>query len=177
MLSPAALSIVTTTFSGQDRTRALGIWAALSGAGAVVGVILGGLLTSGPGWPWVFLLNVPIGIAVGLAVLRIVPADPRADATGGLDLPGALAITATLGLLLYGLITAGDAGWTSLSTLVPIGAAASAGLAFIFIERRAASPLVRLEVVRRPPRSGTLAILLGFAALLGGVVFLGSLYT
>ena len=72
LMSPAALSIVTTTFAGAERTRALGVWAAVGGSGAAIGVALGGLLTSGPGWQWVFFVNVPIGIVVALGVARLI---------------------------------------------------------------------------------------------------------
>jgi EmrB/QacA subfamily drug resistance transporter len=177
MLSPAALSIITTAFSGQERTRALGIWAALAGAGAIVGVILGGVLTAGPGWPWIFFINVPIGIGVGVAVWRAVPADARRAGGSGLDIPGAIAITAAIGLLLYALVGAGDSGWTSLSTLGSLALAAIAGVAFVLIERRASAPLVRMELLRRSHLAGSLYVLLAFAALLGGSVFLGALYT
>jgi EmrB/QacA subfamily drug resistance transporter len=176
ILSPAALSIITTAFTGAERTRALGIWAALGGSGAVAGVILGGLLTEGPGWPWVFFVNVPVALVVAAAVMRIVPSYPPSSAASGLDVPGALAITAAIGLLLYGLINAGEGGWTAPGTLVPIGLAVLAGTAFVLIERRAASPLLPIGILARPQLAGALPILIVFSALLGGATFLGSLY-
>jgi EmrB/QacA subfamily drug resistance transporter len=177
MLSPAALSIITTTFVGRDRVQALAIWGALGGAGAVVGVILGGLLTAGPGWPWVFFINVPVGTAVAAAVAHVVPRDrPAATARRSLDLPGALTITATIGLLLFGLIGAGEAGWTSIQTLASIGLALVAGAVFVLIERRASAPLLPMRTFARPHLAGSLHILIVFAALLGGATFLGSLY-
>ncbi len=176
MLSPAALSIITTTFVGAARTRALAIWAALGGTGAVVGVVLGGLLTEGPGWPWVFFVNVPVGLAVAWAVARVVPDNRPSSAPSELDIPGALAITAAIGLLLYGLINAGEAGWTSIAAVAPIGLALIAGLIFVLVERRAASPLLPLRTLARPQLAGALHILIVFSALLGGATFLGSLY-
>ncbi|WP_228563840.1 MFS transporter, partial [Catenulispora rubra] len=76
LLSPAALSIVTTTFHGPERTKALGVWGAIGGAGAAVGVLIGGALTSGPGWRWVFFVNLPVGLAVLVLLPRLVPAAP-----------------------------------------------------------------------------------------------------
>ncbi len=177
MLSPAALSILTTTFAGHERTRALGIWAALGGVGAIAGVILGGLLTAGPGWPWIFFINVPVGIGVALAVWRAVPADRPRNGSAALDIPGAIAMGATVGLFLYAVVGAGDSGWTSVSTLGSLGLAAIGGAGFVLIERRARAPLVRMDVLRRPRLAGSLYVLIAFAGLLGGTVFLGSLYT
>ena len=175
LLSPAALSIITTVFTGADRTGALAIWAALGGSGAVAGVILGGLLTEGPGWPWVFFINIPVGLGVAVAVARVVPAEPP-SAASGIDLPGALAITAAISLLLYGLINAGEAGWLALGTLLPIALAIIAGAAFALIERRAALPLLPLGILAKSQLAGALHVLIVFSALLGGATFLGSLY-
>ncbi len=176
MLSPAALSIITTTFTGRARVQALAVWGTLAGAGAVVGVVLGGLLTESLGWPWVFFINVPIGLAVAAAVAGLVPADPPSSEVRRLDLPGAIAITATIGFLLYGLIGAGESGWMAFQTLAPIGLAIVAALVFVRFERRASAPLLPLGVLARPPLAGALHILIVFAALLGGATFLGSLY-
>lgn len=176
LLSPAALSIVTTTFTGRDRVQALAMWGALGGVGAIIGVVLGGLLTEGPGWRWAFFINLPLAVVVAAAMLYIVPADRPVRASRSLDLLGALAIMATIGALLYGLIAAGEAGWTSPGTLTALGLALAAGIAFAFIERRAPAPLVPLGILRRGHLSASLHILVIFAALLGGAIFLGSLY-
>jgi MFS family permease len=122
LLSPAALSIITTTFRGSERRRALGAWAALAGAGAAVGVLLGGLLVSGPGWQWVFFVNVPVGVLVAVAVPATVAPSPR-QAAARVDVPGALVVTAATGLLIYGLVEAGDRGWGAAGTLGPLAAA------------------------------------------------------
>ena len=111
LLSPAALSIITTSFHGNERNRALGVWAVIGGSGAAVGVLIGGLLTAGPGWEWIFFANVPVGLAVLLAVPAVVPADPPRQEAGRLDIPGALLGTAAVVLLVYGLVEAGDSGW------------------------------------------------------------------
>ena len=112
LLSPSALSIVTTTFHGAERNKALGVWAAIGGSGAAAGVLLGGALTDGPGWQWVFYVNVP----VGLLVLAVLPAfvAARAPQPARLDVPGALLVTAGTGALIYGLVKAGDSGWAAL---------------------------------------------------------------
>jgi EmrB/QacA subfamily drug resistance transporter len=175
LMSPAALSIVTTTFAGAERTRALGVWAAVGGSGAAIGVALGGLLTSGPGWQWVFFVNVPIGIVVALGVtLLIVPAAttqrPR------LDLAGAASVTTMFGALLIGLINAGDDGWTAPTTIVPLAVAFGAGVAFVLIERIVANPLVRLDRLAEAPLPGSLLMLLGAAGLLAGGFFLNTMY-
>src|SRR5216683_6093702 len=97
LLSPSALSLVTTTFTGSERNKALGIWATIGGDGSAVGVILGGVLTSGPGWPWVFFINVPVGLLVLAALPALVPAgQPHGDRVR-VDVPGALAVTAATG--------------------------------------------------------------------------------
>ncbi|MGH8829279.1 MAG: MFS transporter, partial [Jiangellaceae bacterium] len=105
LLSPAALSLVSTMFEGRDRHRALGVWAALGAVGVAVGVLVGGLLAGGPGWSWAFLINVPVGIiaAAGLVHWRpqLSPNSPHRT-TGRPDVLGAIAITATVGLLVYG---------------------------------------------------------------------------
>jgi EmrB/QacA subfamily drug resistance transporter len=176
LLSPAALSIITTTFDGSDRTRALAIWAALSGAGAAVGVVLGGVLTTGIGWQWIFFINVPIGIAVGVGVGRVVPSTRPSLSDMHIDLPGAVAGTATMALLLYGLISAGDAGWKSTSTFVPIALAGVTAATFVWLERRAPSPLVRIQALTHGPLRGALPVTLAATSLLAGSFFLASLY-
>jgi EmrB/QacA subfamily drug resistance transporter len=175
LMAPAALSIITTTFTGQERTRALGVWSAVGGSGAAIGVALGGLLTSGPGWQWVFFINVPIGIVIGIGVLRTVPAGVAAIASR-LDVAGAVGATVMFGALLIGLINAGDAGWASAATLVPLGVAAIAGIAFFVMERMVAEPLVRFERLAVASLPGSLGMLLSAAGLLAGGFFLNTLY-
>jgi MFS family permease len=87
ILSPSALSLVVTTFGGAERDRALGIWSALGGGGAALGLLLGGLLTAGPGWPWVFFVNVPVGLLLALSLYRVLPRDAASRPPGRLDLP------------------------------------------------------------------------------------------
>lgn len=176
LLSPAALAIITTTFDGPDRNRALGIWAAIGGAGAAAGVLLSGLLTTGPGWQWVFFVNVP----VGAVVLALIPSLVRVDAAAGslrqVDLPGALVVTAATALLIYGLVHAGDAGWDAPVTIATLIAAAVGYGVFAWVESRVATPLMRLRTLaRRPVVSGTLLMLVATGLMLG-LFFLTSLY-
>ncbi len=113
---PAALSLVTTGFHGAERNKALGVWAAVGGAGSAIGVLLGGALTDGPGWQWVFYINVPVGVLALTALPGLLPARPPRPAR--LDLPGALLVTAGTGSLIYGLVKAGDTGWSGAAALL-----------------------------------------------------------
>ncbi|MBS2551340.1 MFS transporter [Catenulispora sp. NL8] len=148
LLSPAALSILTTTFHGPERTKALGVWGAISGAGAAVGVLVGGALTSGPGWRWVFFVNLPIGLVVLTLLPRLVPAAAPARSLRGLDLPGALAATATAALLVYGLIHAGSTGWATAATLLPLAGAVVTAGTLVVLERSVKQPLLRPGLLR-----------------------------
>ncbi|TPQ15670.1 MFS transporter [Streptomyces sporangiiformans] len=174
LLSPAALSIVTTTFHGTERNKALGVWAAIGGSGAAAGVLIGGALTDGPGWQWVFYINVPVGLAVLAALPAFVPA--RAPQPARLDIPGALLVTAGTGLLIYGLVEAGDAGWGDAATLLPLAAAVALYAGFAVVERTGRAPLMDLRMfTRRPVLAGAFLMLIA-TALLIAYFFLGSVY-
>src|SRR5215211_6837622 len=111
-LSPAALSIITTTFtSGRERTMALGVWGAVGGAGGAIGVLLGGVLTDLVDWRAIFFINAPIGAPLAISLRRLVPADALPPRWRGLDLRGALVATASLAAVLYAIADANDAGW------------------------------------------------------------------
>ncbi|MET9565783.1 MFS transporter [Streptomyces tauricus] len=175
LLSPAALSVVVRLFDGDERNRALGIWSALGGGGAALGVLLGGLITAGPGWAWVFFVNVPVGLAVLVALARILPRLPRA-ATGSLDIPGAVLVASATGTLIYALIRAGDHGWFDPVTVALVVAAAAGYAAFALWQRRATAPLMDLRLLtRRPVVAGTFVIAVT-TALMVGAFFLGSFY-
>ncbi|MFD7409355.1 MFS transporter [Streptomyces sp. NPDC059866] len=175
LLSPAALSVVVRLFEGDERNRALGVWSALGGGGAALGVLLGGLITAGPGWAWVFFVNVPVGLIVLVSLARILPRLPRA-ATGSLDIPGALLVAAATGALIYALIRAGDRGWLNIVTVALVAASAAAYAAFAIWQRRAAAPLMDLRLLgRRPVVAGTFVIAIT-TALMVGAFFLGSFY-
>ena len=174
LLSPAALALVTRVFQGADRAKALAVWATLAGAGSAVGNLVGGALTAGPGWRWIFYLNLPVGILVLVTLPAVVAAVPARPAR--LDVPGALLVTGGTGALIYGLVTAGTDGWGSLSTLVPLAAAVAAYAAFAAIERRAASPLLDVRMFTRRPVLTGASLMLIATGLLFGYFFLGSIY-
>ena len=176
MLSPAALSVVTKTFHGDERNKALGIWSALGGGGAAIGVLLGGVLTAGPGWQWVFYINVPIGLVVLTMLRRSLPADLPHEARPRLDVPGAVLVTAATGAAIYALINAGDRGWLTVATLGTLAGAVVLYAAFVLLQRAVRSPLMDLRVVtRRPVVAGTFLILVATALMIASF-FLGSFY-
>ncbi|MEU7870019.1 MFS transporter [Dactylosporangium sp. NPDC049140] len=176
ILSPAALSIVTTTFTGGARNKALGVWAALGGTGSAVGVLLGGALTAGPGWRWIFLINVPVGVAVLAALPLLTRAWPASRRRERLDLPGATLITAATGAAIYGFTTAGDDGWSGVRTLVPLAAAVVLTAGFLLLERGRRQPLLDPRLLtRRPMAAGAFLMLVATALLVGGL-FLGSFW-
>ncbi|MEV6157103.1 DHA2 family efflux MFS transporter permease subunit [Nonomuraea sp. NPDC052129] len=174
LLSPAALAVITTTYQGERRGRALGVWAAIGGTGAALGVLLGGVLTAGPGWTWVFIVNVPIGLVVLATVPAVVP--PTPGRSERVDVPGALVVTLATALLIYGLVTAGDAGWGAVGTVLPLVGAVLLYALFVVVERSVRAPLMRAETLaRRPVISGTFVMLMATGLMLG-LFFLSSLY-
>src|SRR5690242_442947 len=175
MLTPGALSIITTTYTGEQRMKALAVWGAIGGAGAA-GVVLGGLLTSWLGWESVFFINVPIGIAVGVLALRIVPASPPAAGDRRLDVPGAVSVVAGLVLLVYAIQGTSQHGWGSARTLVPLAVAAVLLTAFAWIERRAPRPLVPPSTWRSRTLVAGVALMFGATGILVSTFFLNSLY-
>lgn len=175
LLSSAALSVVVRLFDGDERNRPLGIWSALGGGGAALGVLLGGLITAGPGWAWVFFVNVPVGLIVFVALTRILSRLPRA-ASGSLDVPGAALVAAATGALIYALIRAGDHGWLNALTLALFIFAAAAYAAFAAWQRRTAAPLMDLRLLGRRPVAAGIFVIGVATALMVGVFFLGSFY-
>jgi EmrB/QacA subfamily drug resistance transporter len=176
MLSPAALSVVTKTFDGDERNKALGIWSAMGGGGSAIGVLLGGLLTAGPGWQWVFYINLPIGVIVFILLLRVLPVDRPSESQGRLDVPGALLVTAGTGTAIYALINAGDRGWLSAATLGTLAGALVLYGVFAWVQRSVRSPLMDLRILtRRPVAAGTFMLLIA-TALMISMFFLGSFY-
>jgi EmrB/QacA subfamily drug resistance transporter len=149
LISPAALSIISTTFEeGVERARALAVWAAIAIGGSAVGLILGGALTQYFSWPWIFFVNVPVGIAAFLLSLRLVPESRDAHAHRRYDLAGATTVTGGLMALVYAIVDAQSAGWTSAKTIGFFATAAALLAAFVAIELRATAPLVRLSIFR-----------------------------
>jgi EmrB/QacA subfamily drug resistance transporter len=177
MLSPAALSIIMSTFrDGHERTRALATWGAVGGAGAALGVLLGGVLTEFVDWRAIFLINLPVGAAIAVMAARIIPADPASPKWRGLDLRGAALAVASLGGLVYALSQAESAGWTSIQTL-GIGAGALGGVAsFVALELRVEYPLLQVRRLKDRAVGGGFALMLAASAVLFGTFLLTSLY-
>jgi EmrB/QacA subfamily drug resistance transporter len=168
IISPAALSIVTTTFTeGAERNKALGIWGALGGSGAAAGVLFGGILTKYLGWEWIFFVNVPVGAAVLTATRPFVPESRLDVAERRFDAAGAVTVTGGLVLLVYAISKAPDVGWASARTILLLLAAATVLAAFVVVELRSRAPLMPFSIFRL--RSLAAANVVGF--LLGAVVF------
>jgi EmrB/QacA subfamily drug resistance transporter len=176
MLSPAALSIITTAFQGKGRARALGAWGAVGGAGAAVGVLLGGVLTEVADWRAIFYINLPVAVALFLAARKVVPADAESPSWRGLDLRGAVVATASLAALVYAISQAAGAGWGSAQTL-GFGLAGLAGLAvFAAMEARTSRPLLRVQRLADRAVGGGFALMLVGSGVLFGTFLLSSLY-
>jgi EmrB/QacA subfamily drug resistance transporter len=178
IISPAALSILTVTFpEGQERNRALGAWAAVAGGGIAVGVILGGILSQGPGWRWIFFVNVPIGILAALLAPRLLAESRDEDRTRSYDVLGALSVTAGLVLLVYAMVNTNQYGWGSVQTIGELIGSGVLLLAFVTIEARFASqPLVPLRIFRSRTRSGANVVALLVGLTIFGVFFFLTLY-
>ena len=149
LVSPAALSIITTTFAeGAERTKALAAWGAIAASGSAFGLLLGGVLTEAFSWPFIFFVNIPIGIATLVLSFRLVP-ESRVEGTNrSFDIFGALTVTSGLIALVYAIVKASSDGWGSATTLGFAGLAAVLFVAFVLIERRHPAPLVRLSIFR-----------------------------
>jgi EmrB/QacA subfamily drug resistance transporter len=178
MVSPAALSIILTTFAeGPERNRALSVWGAIAGAGGAVGLLLGGVLVQLLSWRWVFFVNVPIGAAVLALAPRIVP-ESRAEtvAKSGYDFEGAITITLATMALVFTLIKANSWGWTSGRTIAGFVISAVLVAAFVVIERRHEDPLVPLRIFANRGLAAADATLLLVVAALFGMFFFLTLY-
>ena len=176
LVAPSALSILAVTFSeGRERNRALGIFGAVGGSSASVGVIASGLLTDGPGWRWVFFINVPIGILLIAVAARSLPVDRPPSGARRFDALGATIVTGGLLLLVYGLNRGVDDGWTSPSTIAVFVAAAILLAGFVRVESQSRAPLVPFAALRnRTMVAADLAAFLLFGAFFS-FIFLASL--
>jgi EmrB/QacA subfamily drug resistance transporter len=177
LLSPAALSILTTTFrEGRERNLALGIWGAASGSGGAAGVLLGGALTSGLSWSWIFFINVPVGAAV-LAVSPLLLRESRAAlAHRHFDFAGAATITSGLMLLVYALTRASQHGWATWETISLLTASAALIGAFFAVELRSKAPLLPLRIFRLRTLTGSNIAGLLMGAAIFSQFFLLTLY-
>jgi EmrB/QacA subfamily drug resistance transporter len=176
-MTPTALSIISTTFEeGRERNRALGIWGMNGAFGATAAWLIGGPLVDGPGWEWIFFINVPLGLAA-LALAPVLLRESRATAARrSYDPAGALTITGALVLLVYALVEAPNAGWGGLQTILLLAGAAVLLAAFTVIESRHPAPLVPLRLLRSRTLVGGNLLMLVFGTLGFGVPFILSLY-
>jgi EmrB/QacA subfamily drug resistance transporter len=149
LFAPAGLSLLMTTFTeGRGRNQAVGVWAAASGSGGAAGVLLGGALTSYLSWPWIFLINVPVGLAVALLSPRFLPEARRLDGRRHFDIAGAVSVTAALMVFVYALTYGTQHSWASAITIGLLAISAALLGAFVRIEQRAAAPLMPLAILR-----------------------------
>jgi EmrB/QacA subfamily drug resistance transporter len=177
LISPAALSIISTTFAeGKERAKALGVWAAIAIGGSAVGLILGGALTQAFSWPWIFYVNVPVGVIGFLFSLRLIPESKADHGERSYDVAGAVTVTGGLMALVYAIVKAETDGWTSATTIGFFVFAVVLLVSFVLIELRSAAPLVRLSIFR--VRSLTTANLVMFLVASGifAMFFFNTLY-
>ena len=176
ILSPAALSILTTTFAeGAERNRALGVWGAVAGSGGAVGVLLGGVLTEYLGWEWVLFVNVPIALFAAAMTSRLLP-ESRETGPRRYDVAGAVSITAGISLLVYALVDAVNEGWGSTQTLGLIAISLALVAAFVVIELRSSHPLISFAIFRKRTLTGANIVAVLVAMSLFSMFFFVSLY-
>jgi EmrB/QacA subfamily drug resistance transporter len=177
IMTPTALSIISTTFSeGSERNKALGLWGALGGIGATAAWLIGGPLVDGPGWRWIFFINVPVGLA-GLALSPLLLRESRAALTRrSYDPAGALTITGALVLLVYAVVEAPTVGWAEVRTIVPLVGSAALIAVFALIESRHHAPLVPLRLLRSRTLAGANAVTVFIGTVGVGVPFVLTLY-
>jgi EmrB/QacA subfamily drug resistance transporter len=177
ILSPSVFSITLVTFrEGADRNKALGILGGIAGSGAAIGVLLGGVLTEYVGWEWIFFVNVPIGLGALALVPRYVRESRADDLARHFDAAGAVTVTASLMLFVYGLTQSTNYGWTSAQVIASLAGFAVLMAAFLVIETRSQSPLVPLSFFRRRTLAGANMIGFGLGTTIFGMFFLLSLY-
>jgi EmrB/QacA subfamily drug resistance transporter len=177
IMTPSALSIITTTFEeGAERNKALGIWGALGGIGATTAWLIGGPIVDGLGWEWIFFINIPVGLAA-LALSPLLLRESRAEtARRSYDPAGALTITGALALLVYAIVEAPDTGWGDPQTILLLAGSAALLGTFTVIESRHSAPLVPLRIFRSRTIVGANAVMLVFGALPYGLGFVLTLY-
>ncbi len=173
VMAPAALSLLTVTFTeAHERARAFGVYGAIAGGGAAIGLVLGGVLTEYASWRWTLLINAPIALVTAFAASRFIK-ESRVETRHGYDLPGALTSTAGLFLLVYGFTMVASHGWGSSLTISLLAGAVVLLSAFVIIEMRSSHPLLPLKVILEKNRGGSfLSSLFVGSALLGTFLFL-----
>jgi EmrB/QacA subfamily drug resistance transporter len=177
LISPAALSIIATTFTeGAERAKALAVWAAIAIGGSAVGLVLGGVLTQYFSWPWIFFVNVPVGIVTFVLSFRLIPESRDEQVERNYDIAGAVTVTGGLMALVYAIVDAQQAGWGSAKTLGFFALAAALLVAFVLIELRTKAPLVRLSIFRiRSLLTANLAMFLAMSGMFA-MFFFNTLY-
>ena len=176
-MTPTAMSLVSTTFAeGPERNKALAIWGMNGAFGATAGYLIAGPLVDGPGWEWIFFINLPVGLLALVLSPVLLPESRAATATRSYDPAGALTITAALVALVYALVEAPDAGWDSPQTILLLAGAAAFLALFALIESRHRAPLVPLRVLRSRTLAGANAVMLLFATVAAGMPFILTLY-
>lgn len=177
LMTPAALSLIMTSYEGSQRARGLALWGAIGGLGIAAGVVVGGALTTWAGWQAIFWVNVPIGVAALVVAAHVLPRQPKtARGFAQFDVLGAVTAVGGLGVLMLGISGAETHGWSSARTVGLLAVAAALLAAFVVVERRSAQPLVHPHTWSiRPLVSGTVVVL-GITGVLVGAVFLGSIF-
>jgi MFS family permease len=177
LVFPSTLALINVRFrESEERNRALGVWAGAGAAGLVIGVLLGGALTSAFGWRAVFLVNVPLAGFALTAAFALIDADGPVDRSRAFDLPGALTVTSSITLLVIALVEGPNLGWLSLLTIAMLAAGAVLGLAFIFIERRSSDPLSPLSMLRNGSLRLALVVAALFMATFGALLYFLSIF-
>jgi EmrB/QacA subfamily drug resistance transporter len=177
IISPAALSIVTTIFKdGAERNKALGVWGAVAGSGGAAGVLLGGILTDGLGWEWVLWVNVPVSLIALALTPRLIAESRDTGEARAFDVAGAVTVTAALSILVYAVVDANNSGWGSSKTIGLLALAALLLAAFVAIELRARKPLVPFSIFRIRTLTGANVVGLLVGASLFSMFFFISLY-
>jgi EmrB/QacA subfamily drug resistance transporter len=176
LIMPLSLSLISDAFPPEERGRALGIWSAVSVSGLALGPIVGGVLVEYASWNWIFLVNVPVGIAAMLVTLAVVRESRDTSGTVATDVPGTVLITGAIGALTWGLIEAGERGWSDRLIVTALAAAVVLGAAFIWVESRTARPMVPLRFFRSSTFTGANVVAFAIAFTIAGVAFFWTLY-
>src|SRR4051812_8526224 len=176
LLSPAALSIITTCFHGHAKAKALAAWGAVGGAGAAIGVLAGGLLTEFADWRMIFFVSLPVAVALAITAVKVIPSDSEKPRWRGLDLRGAIVATVSLGAIVYAITQGSSAGWTSTQT-VAFALAGLVGLAaFAVLETHTETPLLKIRRLGDRAVGGGLFLMLAAAGSIFGLFYLCSVY-
>ena len=177
LMTPAALSIISSTYTGKQKARGLALWGAIGGLGIAVGVALGGVLTTWVSWEAIFWINVPIGLLAIAATFHVVAKDHKGPASlAQFDVPGAVVGVGSLASLMFTLARVESQGWASVQTAVGLAAAAFLMVGFVFMEGRAKQPLVHPHTWKITSLVSSTSVMLGITGLLMAVVFLTSIF-